>query len=225
MCTHYRLKLRQALQDFADSGLELPRAEEMPEEMPETWEVFPDGMAPVLGLNAEGRLRSALMRWGFPPPVPGPLVTNVRKTASAFWRPWLEPKFRCLVPVSSFAEFSTLPPRGNRWFHLRQAESFCFAGIWRPWQGRRGPAARPVEGRHRLFSFLTTDANSLILPHHPKAMPVILHRADWRTWLTAPADEALSLQVPYPAEAMEMLPLPAVPPAVPPAEPDQLALL
>jgi putative SOS response-associated peptidase YedK len=31
-----------------------------------------------------------------------------------------------------------------------------------------------VEGKHELFGFLTTDANAIVAPIHPKAMPVIL---------------------------------------------------
>ena len=38
----------------------------------------------------------------------------------------------------------------------------------------RGIKANPVEGRRRLSGFLTTDANAVVAPIHPKAMPVIL---------------------------------------------------
>jgi putative SOS response-associated peptidase YedK len=34
--------------------------------------------------------------------------------------------------------------------------------------------ARPVDGEHELFGFLTTEANAIVAPIHPKAMPVIL---------------------------------------------------
>jgi hypothetical protein len=32
----------------------------------------------------------------------------------------------------------------------------------------------PIEGQHELFAFLTTEANAIVAPIHPKAMPVIL---------------------------------------------------
>jgi hypothetical protein len=38
----------------------------------------------------------------------------------------------------------------------------------------RGPKSAPVEGEHELFGFLTTEANAIVAPIHPKAMPVIL---------------------------------------------------
>ena len=77
--------------------------------------------------------------------------------------------------------------------------AFAFAGIWRPWTGTRGTKAAPEEGEHRLFSFLTTDANDLMRPIHAKAMPVVLTTPEDReTWLMAPAEVALQLQHPAP---------------------------
>ncbi|MBE7246974.1 MAG: SOS response-associated peptidase family protein, partial [Actinomycetospora chiangmaiensis] len=52
---------------------------------------------------------------------------------------------------------------------------------------------------HRLFSFLTTEANGVVGPVHPKAMPVLLTKPEeWATWLEAPTAEALRLQRPLP---------------------------
>ena len=41
-------------------------------------------------------------------------------------------------------------------------------------EGVRGPKSAPVEGDHGLLGFLTTEANAVVAPVHPKAMPVIL---------------------------------------------------
>jgi putative SOS response-associated peptidase YedK len=44
------------------------------------------------------------------------------------------------------------------------------------------------------FAFLTTEPNAIVAPIHPKAIPVILTKAEEiETWLTAPIGEA-SLQ-------------------------------
>ena len=54
--------------------------------------VYPNGAAPVMVLDADGRVDIKDMRWGFPKPptVPGSgYVTNVRNTASSYWQPWL----------------------------------------------------------------------------------------------------------------------------------------
>ena len=50
----------------------------------------------------------------------------------------------------------------------------------------RGPKSAPVEGDHELFGFLTTEANAIVAPIHPKAMPVILTTpAEVDLWLEA----------------------------------------
>ena len=53
------------------------------------------------------------------------------------------------------------------------------------------------ETTNNLFGFLTTDANAVVKPIHPKAMPVILTEQDQvDTWLNASTVEALGLQKP-----------------------------
>lgn len=144
-----------------------------------------------------------MMRWGFPPPPKGDqLVTNVRNLSSSYWRAWLKPEYRCLVPATSFAEYAPQPNpiTGKKdivWFALdRSRPLFAFAGLWRPWTGTRGTKAKPVEGDHLLYSFLTTAANAIVKPIHREAMPVILREDEWDTWLTAPVEHALRLQSP-----------------------------
>jgi putative SOS response-associated peptidase YedK len=50
------------------------------------------------------------MRWGFPPPpnLGSRPVTNVRNVASPYWRGWLKPEFRCLVPATSFCDYTDI---------------------------------------------------------------------------------------------------------------------
>lgn len=168
--------------------------------------IFPDGIAPVVRDTAKGR-ELLNMRWGFPPPgypnntVP---VVNVRETSKPFWQKWLIPvEHRCLVPATSFSEWTDKPnPETDRkvvtWFALNEKRPlFFFAGIWREWTGPRGTKKEPVEGKHLLYSFLTTDPNNVVKPVHAKAMPVILTTPDeWKIWMTAPAEEAIKLQRP-----------------------------
>ncbi len=66
-----------------------------------------------------------------------------------------------------------------------------------------GDGAPAVE----LFGFLTTEANAIVAPVHPKAMPVILTTPDEvDLWLGAePAADALALQRPLPDEALSIV--------------------
>jgi putative SOS response-associated peptidase YedK len=98
---------------------------------------------------------------------------------------WLEPRFRCLVPATSFCEWTDSRPKVTHWFAIDESRPpFAFAGIWRPWTGARGPKSAPVEGEHLLFSILTCAANDLVRPIHAKAMPVVLtNEEEWDRWL------------------------------------------
>jgi putative SOS response-associated peptidase YedK len=80
------------------------------------------------------------------------------------------------VPVASFREWEdTKPKKTPLWFALNESRPlFAFAGIWTVWHGKRGTKAEPAEGEHKLFGFLTTDANKTVGAIHPKAMPIIL---------------------------------------------------
>lgn len=104
--------------------------------------IFPDGVAPVVRSMHHGGRELIKMRWGFPSPpqAKSPYTTNVRKTTSNFWKPWLGPEHRCLVPVTSFCEYDWRSGKAvPAWFALDESRPlFFFAGIWRPWHGHRG---------------------------------------------------------------------------------------
>lgn len=166
--------------------------------------IFPDQLAPVVGTSKEGVREMVMMRWGFPPAGGGTRpVTNVRNLDSNYWRGWLEqPRFRCVVPVTSFVEYTDTSPKVAHWFGLGDDRPlFCFAGIWRPWTGVRAKE----DGTHLLFSILTTDANDLVRPVHAKAMPVMLVENEIDTWLEGSTEDALALARPFPAERMKIV--------------------
>jgi putative SOS response-associated peptidase YedK len=166
--------------------------------------IFPDTLAPVIHRAPDGERELTLMRWGFPPPpnLGTRPVTNVRNGRSPYWRGWLKPEFRCLVPATSFCEWTDSAPKVPHWFALAEDRPlFAFAGIWRPWSGTR----KGETGEHRLFSFLTTEANARVRPIHAKAMPVMLTEDGPETWLTAPFDEALALQRPFAEDRMAIV--------------------
>ena len=117
-------------------------------------------------------------------------------------------KNRCIVPATSFCEYADTKPRKTpKWFALSEDRPlFAFAGLWTPWRGVRGPKSAPVEGDHELFGFLTTEANAVVAPIHPKAMPVILtDTAEVDLWLEADTPDALLLQRPLPDDMLRIV--------------------
>jgi putative SOS response-associated peptidase YedK len=194
MCNLYSLtKGQQAIRAFTRAMRDTTG------NLPNLPAIFPDSLAPVVRLGADGERELLMMRWGFPPPpaLAKAPVTNVRNLASPYWRHWLTPPYRCLVPATSFCEWeNTVPRKTPVWFALApERPVFAFAGLWRSWTGSR----KGSTGDHLLFSFLTTRANATVGAIHPKAMPAILTNPDeCEQWLGAPLDEALALQRPLP---------------------------
>ncbi|MFN7003740.1 MAG: SOS response-associated peptidase [Roseinatronobacter sp.] len=169
--------------------------------------VYPDQLAPIVRNGADGP-ELVKARWGMPSPpsvlttARDPGVTNVRNLASPHWRRWLGCEHRCLVPLTSFAEPKG-KGQGNQWFAAADDELMFFAGIEvRVWRSVR--KVKDGETSDDLFAFLTCPPNAEVASIHPKAMPVILTKAeDWRAWLDGiPAPE---MQRPLPDGALRLL--------------------
>jgi putative SOS response-associated peptidase YedK len=172
--------------------------------------IFPDQTAPIVRNATEGDRELVLARWGMPgpPQFGGAPVTNIRNISSPHWRGWLGVRNRCIVPATSFCEYAdTKPKKTPTWFALSDDRPlFAFAGLWTRWRGIRGPKSAPVDGEHELFGFLTTEANAVVAPIHPKAMPVILRSEEEADrWLEADTPHALELQKPLPDGAQRIV--------------------
>ncbi len=147
--------------------------------------IYPDYLAPIVRLNADGEREIVLARW----------------------EGYLGVEHRCLVPLNRFAEPCKLDDgsSGNAWFALNKDEPLTFfAGLWTEWKGTR----RKDEGPHThlVFAFFTTAPNDVVGAVHPKAMPVILTSGEEQAqWLTAPWSEARKLQRPLPDGELEIV--------------------
>src|SRR3954452_11183663 len=134
MCNLYAItKGQQAIREFARATADTTG------NLPPMPAVFPDYAAPVVRSLPDGGRELTLMRWGFPPPpkLGTQPVTNVRNVKSPYWRGWLKPEWRVLVPATSFSEYAdTKPKKTPVWFSLDVSRLlFASAGIWRPWPG------------------------------------------------------------------------------------------
>lgn len=191
MCNHYR-NSPEAISTWREYiGWDL--YDQLPE--PELW---PKRRA-LVARNIDGRKALDSMTWGVPLTLPGKRrgttiskqVTNVRNLSSPFWKAMLaKPAQRCLVPFAAFAEPKAGAGRDEHWFTVKGARLSAFAGIWQ------------ASDAGNVFAFLTCEANPLVAPLHPKAMPVILHADDYDCWLEADYADACALAVPFPSQLM-----------------------
>lgn len=202
MCNLYsETKGQQAIREFAGA------MSDSTGNLPPMLGIFPDYFAPIVKNTPAGR-ELAMARWGLPSPAfalqgkkTDPGVTNVRNTKSPHWRRWLGVEHRCVVPWTSFSEPAPQPDgtRPPAWFAFGEERPLAFfAGIWVPqWTSVR--KLKEGETTSDLFAFLTCDSNREVAIVHPKAMPVILRsREEIDIWLSAPLNEALKLQRPFP---------------------------
>lgn len=170
--------------------------------------VFPGQMAPVVRKGEDGKRELVMLRWGFPLPQEGRApkdVTNARwdkVVRSPFWRASFE-AWRCLVPATSFCEWTDLRPKVPHWFALKNGEArplFAFAGLWRLWRGRY----KDELVDWTVFAILTCPPNAIVRPIHAKAMPVMVAPEHFDTWLQGSPKEALSLARPFEAGRMRI---------------------
>nr|WP_245277168.1 SOS response-associated peptidase family protein [Rhizobium sp. CF080] len=131
------------------------------------------------------------MVWGFPlrlrgmkPEAKPKPVNNIADLAKGMWVGLArKPQWRCLIPVTAFAEAEGEKGRMTRtWFSFRDEPIFAWAGLWRV-SDEWGP----------VYSGVMTDANEAIAPVHNR-MPVLLHRDEYDHWLHGSFDDALTFQ-------------------------------
>ena len=120
----------------------------------------------ITGIENRAEVKEAF--WGFP--LKDSLVINAR-SESAITKPMFSDSImnrRCIIPADSFFEWDNY--RNKVSFTVENLPFFFLAGIWRMY---------PECDR---FVVLTTAANASMAPVHDR-MPVMIDRADAKTWL------------------------------------------
>ncbi|MFD1328743.1 SOS response-associated peptidase [Mycoplana ramosa] len=164
-------------------------------------EVYPGTPGMAITQSDGGReLRS--MTWGFPlrlkdmkPEAKPKPVNNIADLTKPMWIGLArKPQWRCLIPLTAFAEAEG--PKGKMtrtWFSLRDEPIFAWGGLWRV-SDEWGP----------VYSGAMTDANEAVAPVHNR-MPVLLHRDEYDMWLNGSLDDLLALQQRvFPSDGIEI---------------------
>ena len=169
MCNNYanHIPVGEIFEIFSESRFPL-RLPDGPPNLEPSDDIRPTDAAPVILPEGE-HTTLVRLKWGLAPSQPKrPPVINMRSEGRRF------EKGRCLIPASSFFEFTGEKYPKTRWrFTRSDSDWFCFAGYQ-----NGGPNG---EGDAR-FSLLTVDPGPDIAPTHDR-QPVVLDRTDWDRWL------------------------------------------
>jgi putative SOS response-associated peptidase YedK len=191
MCNLYTVR-KSAAEIAAHFGAEVPKPFEPSEETAK-------GQPGMVVREHNGRRLVQSVKWGFPrltanmrPTQQVPTAVNlVADLTNPMWSETVRvPRYRCLIPVTAFAE-----PAGQRgsmtrtWFRVKSEPIFAWAGFC-----RNTPLWGPV------YAGMTSESNATVLPFNPR-MPVLLHAGEWDRWLACGIEEVIAFQFrQYPAE-------------------------
>jgi putative SOS response-associated peptidase YedK len=162
-------------------------------------ETKPGAPGIVVREGANGRVMQSL-RWGFPRPQtdragdllhPKPVNLLADLTNPMWDRMVPDPCYRCLIPLTAFAQPEG--PRGRMtrtWFSVRDGPLFAWAGFC-----RRTREWGPV------YAAMTTDSGPPVAALNPR-MPAILAPDEYERWLKGSIEDVIAFQFrpPIPAE-------------------------
>ncbi len=185
MCNLYTVR-KSAAEVAAHFGVDVPTEFNTPEE------TLP-GYPGTVVREAEGARVLQSMVWGFPRPMkskktglpikPKP-VNNIADLTNFMWRGIApKPQWRCLIPVTGFAEAEGEKGSMTRtWFAVKDQPIFAWAGMW-----------RISDEWGAVYSGLMTDCNEAIRPVHDR-MPVLLHPDEYDQWLHGSLDDVIAFR-------------------------------
>ena len=164
-----------------------------------------EGNQGLIVFENNGRRLLKSLPWGFPrhtremklrgdPPGRIGLVADL---TNPMWEHLVvEPRYRCLIPLTHFANPDGDPGEKTRaWFSVKDTPLIAWAGF-----------CRNTEQFGPVFAGMTMAANELIMPYNDR-MPVLLDRSEWDRWLHGPIDEVVRFQfrAPIPSERIAII--------------------
>ncbi|TCI00779.1 DUF159 family protein [Roseococcus sp. SYP-B2431] len=184
MCNLYTVRQNPAA-IAAFFGVTAPRASfNTPEES------YPGGPGLVVREADRQRMLQSMV-WGFPLRLktmkPGSKPKPVNNIADVTKNMWVglarKPEWRCLIPVTEFAEAEGMKGSKTRtWFSVKDQPLFAWAGLWRD-SAEWGP----------VYSGVMTDCNEAIRPVHDR-MPVLLMPDEWERWMHGSFEDVVGFQ-------------------------------
>lgn len=183
--------------------------------MPEVWEkrynIAPSQYIATVPF-ADSR-NVVYMRWGLVPfwaqdPAIGNRMINARAESVAE-KPAFRASFknkRCLILADGFYEWQkNTKGKGSvpYYFTLKSREPFAFAGLWDDWEPK-GVSSEPGIPGLTTCTLITTEANRVVAPIHPR-MPVVLPKDSMWHWLEATTEtEKMALLKPLDPDLMQV---------------------
>jgi putative SOS response-associated peptidase YedK len=194
MCNLYTVR-KSPDEVAAYFGAEVPRPFD---QSPETAK----GQAGMIVRAHAGGRRVQQLRWGFPRLTATMRATQQAPTAvnlvadltNPMWSETVrDPRYRCLIPLTAFAEPAGQSGSMTRtWFRVKNEPAFAWAGFC-----RNTPLWGPV------YAGMTSDSNTAVLPFNLR-MPVLLQADEWDRWLTCGIDDVIAFQFrQYPADRLD----------------------
>lgn len=170
----------------------------MPAEMTE-------GLEGPIVIENGGRRLLKVAQWGFPRRTregalrgdePG-IIGLVADLTNPMWDTLVvEPRYRCLIPLTHFANPSgDQGARTRSWFSVKDEPLVAWAGFC-----RNLPEVGPV------FAGMTMAANDTVMPYNDR-MPLLLARGDYERWLHGSIGDVIEFQFrpPMPADRIEVI--------------------
>lgn len=160
-----------------------------------------EGGPGLIVIEKDGLRMLKSVSWGFPRQTremqfngeqPGRIGLVADLTNPLWDRIVVDPRYRCLIPITHFANPDGPKGRKTRaWFSNTKEPLLAWAGFC-----RNTPEFGPV------FAGMTMTANEMVRPFNDR-MPVLLKKAEWDLWLHGSIEDVIAFQFREPLSSDE----------------------